>query len=407
MAFTSRRLIVDAVQFNFKAMTSRPLQSGLMILGILIGNASFISMVAIGEASRSFMRHELESLSPNRVSVMPAQPDNAAPAQTGSSLTLEDVEAILEGAPAVAKAAPQIRMDLYLSALERTLKASVVGTSQDHLPVHNLFVSTGRFFTHEEVQGAARVAVLTEKTVRKLGLPRDTLIDEIRLNTMPFKVLGVVSSRGFSDQFAPDDAVYMPVTTMARDFAAKKTFSGVGIDYIALTAKGPKDVYRGRFQVENILAWRHLQRDFEVKTNQPIIDLIDRVTGVMTIVLASTSVITILVGGIGVMNVMLVSVVQRTSEIGICKALGASTDWILAQFLLESMVLSTCGGLIGILAGTALMFGLSSVTPLNAVVPVWSIGSSLVISGSIGLAFGVLPARRAARLDPISSLRDL
>ena len=405
--FTPSRRVVDAIQFNLKAMTSRPLQSGLMVLGILIGNASFISMVAIGEASRNFMRNELESLSPNRVSVMPAQPDNASPAQSVSTLTLEDVEAILAGAPAVAKAAPQIRMDLTLSAMERTLKASVVGTSQDHLPVHNLYVSKGRFFSVDEAQNAARVAVLTEKTVRKLGLSPDRVMDEIRLNTMPFKVLGVVSSRGFSDQFAPDDAVYIPVTTMARDFASKKTLTGVGIDYIALTAKGPADVYRGRFQVENILSWRHPLRDFEVKTNQPIIDLINRVTGVMTIVLASTSVITILVGGIGVMNVMLVSVVQRTSEIGICKALGASTDWILAQFLLESMVLSTCGGLIGILAGTALMVGLSSFTPLKTVVPVWSIGSSLVISGGIGLAFGVLPARRAAKLDPISSLRDL
>lgn len=404
---TPDRHILDAIQFNFKAMTSRPLQSGLMILGILIGNASFISMVAIGEASRMFMRNELESLSPNRVSVMPAQPESGSAMAAVSSLTLEDVEAILTGAPAIAAAAPQIRMDLSLSGVNRTFRASVVGTSQDHLPVHNLYVSSGRFFTKNEVLNADRVAVVTEKTIAKLKLPKGGFVDEIRLNTIPFRVMGVVSSRGFSDQFAPDDAVYIPVTTMARDFAAKKSANGVAIDYIALTARGPADVYRAQFQVDNILSWRHQVRDFEVKTNQPIISLINRVTGVMTIVLASTSVITILVGGIGVMNVMLVSVVQRTSEIGICKALGASTDWILAQFLLESMVLSTLGGLAGILAGTALMFCLSSVTPLKAVVPIWSIGSSLVISGGIGLAFGVLPARRAARLDPISSLRDL
>lgn len=399
--------LVDSIQFNLKAISLRPLQSGLMVLGITIGHASFICMVTIGEASRNFLRNELESLSPHRIAVTPTHPKNQALSSQMAPLTLDDVEEILAGAPAVARAAPQIRMDMQLSTMAASLRGSAVGTSHDHLAVHSLSISAGRFFSADEVTRSARVAVITDKLISQMGLDQVDAVDEIRINTIPFKVLGIVSSRGFSDQFAPDDSVYIPVTTMARDFASQDSPHGVLVDYIALSARGATDVARGKYQVENVLDWRHPLRNFTVRTNEPIIRLINRVTGVMTLVLGCTSVITILVGGIGIMNVMLVSVVQRTYEIGICKALGASSRWILAQFLFEAIVLSASGAAIGILLGIGLMSCLSSFTILRAAIPIWSILASLAISGGLGLTFGILPASRAAKLDPIKALREL
>lgn len=294
---------------------------------------------------------------------------------------------------------------IFLSYQERTTKANVTGTTRGILHVRMLRVDRGRFFDQIEQQQIAQVAILGAGVARKLFGSSDPLGQSFQMNRSSFQVIGVLQSKGTFLGFNYDETVYIPITTMADRLSGKRSPNGIVIDYLELSASNRNSIRAAAFQVTNILTRRHGKKDFRIDANKSVQDLMNQVTGALGLVLAIIAGISLLVGGIGIMNIMLVSVTERTQEIGLRKALGATQKAILTQFLIEAIILSVTGGLIGTFIGVSGSLVIGIFTSWLLPIPFEAIVLALGFSGSIGLIFGVAPARQAARLDPIAALR--
>jgi putative ABC transport system permease protein len=397
--------LLESTNMAVKTLTANKLRSTLTMLGIIIGNASVIAMVAIGQGAQQFTQQKLESFGPNQLSVFPGG-ENAEGVNTEvAQLVLADAEAIATQAPAVQEVAPQMSSNLQLSRQGRISKVNVTGTTSGILYVRNLRVRQGRFFDSIEQQQNARVVILGPAVARKLFGSENPLGQSVQMNNLSFQVVGVMQAKGAFMGNNPDEIAYVPITTMAVQLAGRRSPNGIPIDNLELSAKDKASVRAAAFQTTNILTRRHGKKDFMVAANKSVQDLVDQVTGTLSFVLAAIAGISLLVGGIGIMNIMLVSVTERTQEIGLRKAIGATQQAILTQFLIEAIILSVVGGLIGTGIGVSGAFVVGILTPLKPTVPVGAIILAAGVSGSIGLIFGVAPARQAARLDPIAALR--
>ncbi len=398
--------LLENLEMAVKTLTANKLRSILTMLGIIIGNASVIAVFAIGEGAKQFTQQKLESIGPNQLSIWATEEDEGRLNPEVAEIVLADVEAIATQAPAVVQVAPQINGSLQLSYQGRNLKTSVTGTTLGILFVRNLQVKQGRFFERNEQQQNAQVVTLGANITRKLFGKENPLGRELQINNISFQVIGVMQPKGAFMGINYDDAVYIPITTIAEQLIAKRSPRGITIDYLELSAKDQNSVRAAAFQVINILTRRHGKKDFTINANKSVQDLVSQVTGGLSIVLAAIASISLLVGGIGIMNIMLVSVTERTKEIGLRKAIGATQGAILTQFLIEAVILSVGGGLIGTGIGVGGTLLISIFTPLNPSIPLEAIALAVGVSGSIGLLFGVAPARQAARLDPIAALRS-
>ena len=389
------------------SLIANKLRSLLTMLGIIIGVAAVIALVSIGNGVKQDIEDSISSLGSNLLVVLPGAPrtPGARPSQGSmKSLKISDYEAIakLEGVKA---ASPMTNGSYVVIYQNKNWTTSVAGVNSNFQDVNNWTMTSGRFFSDKNVQNRERVAVVGQTVVKNLFTDEDPVGKEIRVKNIPFRVIGVLKSKGNgtmgNDQ---DDTVLIPYTTSMERVE--------GIDYLRMVyvvAKDDEGIDRLQADIENLLRVRHNIKDtnlddFNIQNMKSIMETVAQTTGTFTLFLGAVAAISLVVGGIGIMNIMLVSVTERTREIGVRKALGATYSVIVTQFLIEAVVISLMGGFIGIAFGIGASKVIGMVSGMSTVVSVPTIIMSFAFSMAIGLIFGIYPARKAAKLNPIDAL---
>lgn len=406
---------LESVSMAGRTLSANKLRSGLTMLGIIIGNASVIAMVSVGQGAQRFVNQQFQSLGTNLLFVVPgvergSQAATIAPNSLvlSNSLVLADAEAIKEQVPSVLEVAPEKTDSFWVTWGSQDTQVTVTGTTPEYTSVRNSAVAQGQFFNDVDVQRNNRVSVLGAETARTLFGNQTPLGEKIRIRNLSFRVIGVMAPKGAALGRNQDEALFVPITTMANQLSGRRRRSPT-VQTIAVSARDRSSTSAAQFQITNLLRLRHKIRgedDFTVRSQQDLLQTADNITGIAIIVLATTASISLLVGGIGIMNIMLVSVTERTQEIGLRKAIGATCNDVLLQFTIEAVILSTVGGLFGIALGVGGTLVVAALTPIEAVISPVAIVVAVGVSGAIGLGFGVVPARSAARLDPILALRS-
>jgi putative ABC transport system permease protein len=397
---------LESIKMALRTLSANKLRSTLTILGIVIGNASVVAMIGIGQGAQQFTQDKVESLGANLLYVFVGAQDVEGGTADPPQLLLSDAEAIAAQAPAVKVVSPMMSANLELNYQSRNLKVPVQGVTPGFLAARNLRVSNGRFWSEDAQRQDAAVVVLGAELAQKLFERRNPVGQEIQIGNLSFQVIGVLQRKGAFLGVNPDAEAHIPITTMANQLIGRRVPQGISIDQIEVSAQNRASIRAAAFQVTNILTRLHGKKDFSVVANKSVQELLGQITAALSVMLSAIAGVSLLVGGIGIMNIMLVSVTERTKEIGLRKAIGAPEQAILTQFLIEAVILSIVGGLIGIslgVSGTALI---GVFTPLKPTVPLSAIFLATGISGGIGLIFGVVPARQAAKLDPIVALRS-
>lgn len=389
------------------SLIANKMRSILTMLGIIIGVAAVIALVSIGNGVKQDIQNSISSLGSNLLMVMPGAPrtPGVRPSQGSmKSLKVSDYQAIskLDGVKAASPYTANSYVTIYQS---KNWTTTVSGVSSNFQDVNNWNMAEGRFISSKNVENRERVAVVGQTVVKNLFAGEDPVGKEIRVKNIPFRVIGVLNSKGNgtmgNDQ---DDVIFIPYTTAMERVE--------GVDYLRMVyvvASDDNGIDRLQSDIENLLRVRHSIKDtnlddFNIQNMKSIMETMEQTTGTLTLFLGAVAAISLVVGGIGIMNIMLVSVTERTREIGIRKALGATYFVIVTQFLIEAVVISLMGGLIGIALGigASKLIGLAS--GMSTVISVPTIVLSFAFSMAIGLVFGIYPARKAAKLNPIDAL---
>ena len=389
------------------SLIANKMRSILTMLGIIIGVAAVIALVSIGNGVKQDIQNSISSLGSNLLMVMPGAPrtPGVRPSQGSmKSLKVSDYQAIskLDGVKAASPYTANSYVTIYQS---KNWTTTVSGVSSNFQDVNNWTMAEGRFISSKNVENRERVAVVGQTVVKNLFAGEDPVGKEIRVKNIPFRVIGVLNSKGNgsmgNDQ---DDVIFIPYTTAMERVE--------GVDYLRMVyvvASDDNGIDRLQSDIENLLRVRHSIKDtnlddFNIQNMKSIMETMEQTTGTLTLFLGAVAAISLVVGGIGIMNIMLVSVTERTREIGIRKALGATYFVIVTQFLIEAVVISLMGGLIGIALGigASKLIGLAS--GMSTVISVPTIVLSFAFSMAIGLVFGIYPARKAAKLNPIDAL---
>ena len=405
--------LIENASMAIKTLAANKLRSGLTMLGIIIGNASVIAMVAVGEGTQLYVTRQFEGLGTNVLFVIPGDTQRGplAGVTRADTLTLADADAIATEVLAIAAVSPEKTQRLRVTQGNAETQANVVGTTPAYLPVRNVTLAQGQFLSSIHAQTQQQVAVLGSEAATILFGNQNPLGQKIRINRLGFTVIGIVAERGSSGGQNLDELVYIPIQVMVNQLTgqeAGKTSPSVNI--IAISARSETEFTAAQYQVTNLLRLRHgiLQgdNDFTVLSQQELLETASEITDILMWVLVFTASISLLVGGVGIMNIMLVSVTERTHEIGLRKAIGAKGSDISAQFTIEAVILSVTGGCIGTTLAIGGVVALNLFSPLTGGISLTAIALSFTVSGAIGLGFGILPARRAAQLDPIVALRS-
>lgn len=402
---------LDLLQETYWGLSANKVRSFLTMLGIIIGISSVIAMVSIGQGAKNSIQASIESVGANLVIVTPgAQSGIGIQASggrgTAQTLTQADSDAIQSQVTLIKTVAPELTRRYQITARGTNTNTQVTGTTADYAEVRNVQVDTGTFITSEALQSGSRVAVLGPTARDDLfGAGVDAIGQTIRINKIDFKVIGVTVSKGGSGFSNPDDVIYIPLTTAQRYLAGDTYVTTISVE--AVDEQSMADV---QAQITSLLLTRHnianpQSADFSVFNQADIVAAASTVTNTFTLLLASIASISLLVGGIGIMNMMLTTVTERTREIGLRKAIGAEKSDITYQFLIEAIALTFVGGGIGILLGWGLSLLVSMFFGLPSSVSSFSIILSFCVSAGIGIIFGYYPAYRAAQLNPIEALR--
>jgi putative ABC transport system permease protein len=407
---------LDSLRVALRALAANKLRAALTMLGLVIGVGAVIGLMAVGRGAQTQIRQSIQSLGTNLVFVRPnffkAGGVRTAQGQA-QSLTYEDAKALAE-APGVKLVAPEIRTFMQLIAGAQNYNSSVLGVTAEYPEARNLKLANGEFFDKSQVDAKASVLVLGATVAETLFPGQDPVGQSVKVNnggrTLNFRVVGVLERKGSSGMGDQDDLALLPLTTMHSKLWGTRAKGGQIVNQISVQAVDETSVPLAAASVTEILANRHKgQDDFVVQSQDELANAAGEVASIMTLLLASIAGISLVVGGIGIMNIMLVSVTERTREIGIRKAVGARRRDILAQFLTEAVVVSVGGGAVGVALGFGIARALAGVElegrALTTVVAPESVALAFAVSAAIGLFFGIYPAARAARLRPIEALR--
>jgi len=396
-------------------VVTHKLRSFLTILGIVIGVAAVISLMSIGKGATEDILSRIGSMGSDLVTISPgASVGFGGVRSVGGSaqtLTMEDAEAIAEQVPYISAVAPYYSSNLQLVVSGENMNASVTGTTLEYMDVNNLEIASGAFFAEYDYQRGAKVAVLGSNVKETLFGDTDPIGQQMRMGGNIVRIVGVLESNE-AMMGGPDDAIFIPLTAMQQMVAQPRTAQGERVvSSISLTVS---DEGKADYVVEEITTLLHSRHrlgsldddDFNIMSMQEIAETISAATGTMTLLLGAIAAISLLVGGIGVMNIMLVSVLERTREIGIRKALGAREHDIWIQFLIEAALLTLAGGIIGVIIGWLVAYFVNSTGLMTTVVTADIVILAVSVSVGIGLFFGFYPAWNASRLNPIEALRS-
>lgn len=410
---------MESVRIALRGLSANKLRSALTMLGIIIGVAAVITLLSVGQGVQALVMSSLQSIGSNLLIVIPGSLQSMTTGAVSSGagyLTLRDAYAIADPflVPDVVAVAPEMMGPAVVEYEKTTFRTMLSGVTPEYASVRNFYPAVGEFFSEAHLAGASRDALLGSRIARRLFPPDvDPIGQTIKINHIPFRVIGVLEEKGGGSFGTEDDIILVPLTTaQQRLFPQKRSSSGEPlIDTIYVQVVSEDRMNETADAIAQVLRQRHRLRpdeddDFTVINQVDIISIFGQITSVLTIFLGTIAAISLLVGGIGIMNIMLVSVTERTREIGLRKAVGAKRRDILMQFLIEAMVLSLIGGVVGIVLGAAgamLIDNLSA--DLTAVISAQSILLATGFSAAVGLFFGIYPATRAARLNPIDALR--
>lgn len=391
-------------------LTLNKMRTGLAILGIVIGIGSVIALVSLGQATQVLIQNQIQSLGANLLTVRPGA-TNSGPVRGSfggaTTLTNADAEAIQTSpqVTTVQAVSPEVQTNQQVIVGSNNSNIQIIGATEVYDEVHNLEMESGVFISETDDKSMSKVIVLGPQVVSDLFNDENPVGQSIRVGSTAFRVIGVTSSKGGSGFQNPDNMAYIPLTT-----AQKQVMGQNYLNSIAVQAKSSEVMTQAQNEIGYLLLARHklsdpADADFSILSQQDILNTVSSTTGTFTTLLAGVAAISLLVGGIGIMNIMLVTVTERTREIGLRKALGAKKKTITTQFLIESIILTFVGGIVGVVVGIIISYIISLVTGSVFVISPGAVFLAFIVSAAIGVLFGWYPASRAAKLQPIEALR--
>jgi putative ABC transport system permease protein len=402
-------LFGEIILVALAAIRANKLRSLLTMLGIVIGVAAVITMVALGSGAQKSVQDQIERLGTNLLSVYPGQSFMRGVASGERvSLTMDDADALRQAARVITEVVPEMSSNRQVKLGNTNINISIVGTTPNYTAVNNYEIDAGRMFTTGDDNGRRRVAVVGGGVPNQLAVNGPAMIGQtVSIGGIPFEVIGLLKSKGTQGGGwdNPDERILIPLST-----ARYRVFGNDRLRSITVQVGQADSVNIAMLEIEGALRTAHGIRpgednDFQIRNRSEFLATFEETTRTFTFLLAGIAAVSLLVGGIGIMNIMLVSVTERTREIGVRKALGATRNSILLQFMVEALVLCLMGGVLGILVGAGGAVALSRLANWNTLISPAAVALSIAFSGGVGLFFGIWPAQRAARLDPIQALR--